>query len=513
VAITVVQRIAKGSVGAQASVTVGAADLWVTPTAGNLIVVAGSSDGTLTVSPTLTSGPSIIDDNAAYSWYGIAAGTESTITVTPNAPTDTAIVVMELAGVTASPFDVQGSQAITGVAGTSTNAAPVTTSVAGAFLVAFACLGRVANLTDPFPAGLTWSNSFTATASANTGTTSGAFPRQYVNVGELTAGAAGSYSTAASWTNAMFNRQHLILAFKPAAASSVNAPAELAAGSGTADAPQVAFTPAAPQIAGTGTAPAPVVLMRPVPPVVAGTGLAPAATAAGAPAADPVPGSGTAPDATVSTASDVAATAEVAVGSGAAFDAAPAVGMAPAEGSGSGAAPDAVVSTSASATAAAELAAGSGAAADATVALTSNPADASGSGSSPDASILVDQGAQAPAAPGSGAAGDPSISTTAAPGAATGTGVAFDAVVVVLYLADAPTAPGAGSAPPPSLAMVVPSGDGLGAGSAPSPSVVLSSGVIPFVVLESVTSMATVDQGQGAFVTAEAGAVSAVTAQ
>lgn len=214
--ITAVQRIAKGSAGAAASVSIGAGDGWVTPTAGTLLVVAGSSDGTLTVNNSMTAGPSVVDDNAGYVWWKVAAGTESTITVTPNASTDTAIFAAQYSGATGSPFDTSNSSTISNSSGTVTTSTSVTTTASGDLVIAIACLGRTPGAVDPFPTGLTWANSFASTASADSTSASSSIVRQYINVGELTVGAAGSYSTSASWTNPMLNRQQLIIAFKAA---------------------------------------------------------------------------------------------------------------------------------------------------------------------------------------------------------------------------------------------------------------------------------------------------------
>lgn len=217
-AITAVQRLGKAAIAA--SVSIGAGDGWATPTAGNLLVATGNADNTVTMTTAgFTAGPSVVDNNAAYSWYKVAAGTESTITITPAASAATALTVCEYTGTAASPFDVSNSSTIAGSSGTTTTAAAVSTTAAGDLIVAAAALGDLRSGT---PTGLTWSNSFVN--QLNSGATGALATDVITFLAELVVGAAGSYSTAASWTNATLQRQHLILAFK-AAAVSAGAPA------------------------------------------------------------------------------------------------------------------------------------------------------------------------------------------------------------------------------------------------------------------------------------------------
>lgn len=209
-----VQRVAKGAVST--SVSIGAGDGWAAPTPGNFLVVSANSDATVTISPAgFSAGPSIIDGNGAYGWFKVAAGTETTITATPSVSDDIVLTVCEYSGVSA--FDAQNSATIaSSPGGTSTNAAAVSTTAPGDLIVSFALNHAVnASLHGASPS---WTNGFTNVLAANTGTglgrdnfTCGTF------VGELVAGAPGSYSTVCSWTNGYSDRQHLIVAFKAAA--------------------------------------------------------------------------------------------------------------------------------------------------------------------------------------------------------------------------------------------------------------------------------------------------------
>lgn len=216
-AIAAVQRVGKGGTGA--SVAIGSGDGWSTPTAGNLLVAFGNSDATLTISPSgWTAGPSIIDGNGAYAWYKVAAGTESTITITPSVSDDAVLVVAEYSGAAGSPFDAQNSSTIAGSDGTTTTSASVTTTQSGDLVVAAALLHSFSG--GSAPTSPSWTNSFTQRVSAASAAGTGA-SRCITLVGDLLpAGSAGSYSTAASWTNNAADRQEIILAFKAAAGSS-----------------------------------------------------------------------------------------------------------------------------------------------------------------------------------------------------------------------------------------------------------------------------------------------------
>lgn len=212
-AIAVVQRLGKGSVGAVASLAVGAGDGWATPSAGNILAVSANSDATVTMTTAgFTAGPSVVDGNGTYTWYKSAAGTESTITVTPGSSALTCMTVHELSGV-ALPIDASNSSTIAGSNGVVTTAATVTTTAAADFILAFALLHSYITAD---PSAPSWTNSFTNTLTASpAGVASGDV---LTFAAELTAGAAGSYSTVCSWTQQAGDRQHIILAFKESAA-------------------------------------------------------------------------------------------------------------------------------------------------------------------------------------------------------------------------------------------------------------------------------------------------------
>jgi hypothetical protein len=197
-----------------ASLSVGSAQGWAAPTAGNTLLAWASGDATVTVNNTMTAGPSIVDNNAVYMWWKVAAGTETTFTFTPGASTSpVAVGVMEISGLAASPFDIQNS-ASTG-SGTSTPSVGVTTTGAsGDFLVALA--GMHHGAVGSAPSAPSWTNGFTNIDSVDTGTVATTDCAAFI--GTLSQGTAGAISTVCSWTGGVNDSQALIIAFKLAAA-------------------------------------------------------------------------------------------------------------------------------------------------------------------------------------------------------------------------------------------------------------------------------------------------------
>lgn len=213
---TPVQRASKSTTGT--TIAIGAGDGWAAPTAGNLLVCSANSDALVT-GPTgagsWTAGPSIVDGNAAYTWYKFATGTETSLTFTPSVSDTITVTACEYSGVAA--FDTSNSSTINAVSGTQTNSAAVTTAAAGDLVVVFALIHGTLGGTIAAPTGASWTNSFVNVLSPGTGGTADA--DTYTFVGELVVGAAGSYSTVCSWTNARADRQHIILAFTASTSS------------------------------------------------------------------------------------------------------------------------------------------------------------------------------------------------------------------------------------------------------------------------------------------------------
>lgn len=212
--ITAAQRVSNAAIGAT-SVSVGAPQGWVTPTAGSLLVMTLNVDVIASTPSGWTLGPNVVDDNAAYLFYKIAAGTESTIAPTFSS-TNPVITVCEYPGATATPFDVQNSSAVTASGGSTTTAAPVTTTVAGDLIFSAAMLYDFNTPFQPAPTAPAWTSSMVNVLSQNVSPSVARHGHTFV--GELTAGAAGLYSTACSWSSALMDTRHqLTIAFKAAA--------------------------------------------------------------------------------------------------------------------------------------------------------------------------------------------------------------------------------------------------------------------------------------------------------
>lgn len=214
---TVVQRVGKGANAA--SVTIGSGDGWSAPTAGNYIIVSANSDATVstpTGAGSWTAGPSVVDGNGTYTWYKVATGTETSITFSPSVSDKIAVTAHEVSGLSA--FDVSNSSTIAAVSGNATTSTSVTTTQAGDYVIAFALLHGTLGGTIAVPTSPTWTNSFVNQLTASTAGTADA--DCFTFVGELTVGAAGSYSTSCSWTNNRADRQEIVLAFKASAGGS-----------------------------------------------------------------------------------------------------------------------------------------------------------------------------------------------------------------------------------------------------------------------------------------------------
>ena len=525
-AFSAVQRVSKAQASG-ATLAIGAGDSWATPTAGNLLVATANSDATVTMTTSgFTAGPSVVDGNAAYLWWKIAAGTESTITFTPGSSAPIAGTVCEYAGNAAVPFDASNSNTINGSAGTVTVASNVVTTQAGDLIVAVAALhsGGVV------PSAPSWSNGFTnqLSPSSGTGTT-----HAHTFYGDLmAAGAPTTYNTVCTWTSSCSDRQHLIIAFKELVSAgppidagyipplfrpgvtltgrppgmwqlqmdSFIAPppetqvlAECAEGTGTADDAEVSVLVAAEAATGTGTADNATVAAAGVTdvdaecatgsgtagqPGVALTIAAEAATGTGtADNAGPsvevnagcATGSGVAEDPTVSVASMVDADAEAATGTGSADQ--PGVGVAVTAGCATGA--GSVEQPTAAVAAAPATVTGTGSAGHPTAAISVAPVPATGTGTAAQPGVTVSVNPEG--AEGTGTAPDPTVSTAsftnADAGCATGSGTADNASTAIA--ATAGQATGTGTAEQPTAVASVGAGLATGTGAANNAAVVI----------------------------------------
>jgi hypothetical protein len=214
VTITAVQRASSGAV-ASTTGAVGAGDGWSTPAAGNLLIATWNLDVTMSTPSGWTAGPSVVDDNAAYLFYKISNGTESTVSATFSS-TNPVTTCCEYAGATAIPFDVSNSSTVTASPGATTTAVSVTTTAPGDLIFSFASLFDFNAAFQPAPTVPAWTNGMTNVINHDVAPNTG--KHGCTLIGELTAGAASAYSTAASWSSASMEARHqLTIAFKAAA--------------------------------------------------------------------------------------------------------------------------------------------------------------------------------------------------------------------------------------------------------------------------------------------------------
>jgi hypothetical protein len=214
VAIAAVQRASNVGVGVTA-LSVGAAQGWAAPAAGNLLVITINVDVVVSTPSGWTAGPSVVDDNAAYLYYKIAAGTESTISVTVPS-TNGIITACEYSGATATPFDVQNSSTIAASPGSTTTSVSTTTTAANDLVFAAACLYDFNAAFQPAPTSPVWTNSFANVITQDVNPNAARHGSTFV--AELSAGAAGAYATACSWSSSLPEARHqLQIAFKAAA--------------------------------------------------------------------------------------------------------------------------------------------------------------------------------------------------------------------------------------------------------------------------------------------------------
>lgn len=210
---TRVQNAVNNNNGASLTVTLSA-----TPAAGNLLVAWANSNATVTIGGTgWTAGPSVIDGNGAYFWWKIAGSSEPTaVTFTPSVADNVAAGLLEYSGNTATPLDASSSSTHSGSAVSSTTAVTVTTTADHDLGIAAGLLHN-SSPTAVAPTAPTWTSGWTNIQ------TQGAVTGSYVVysfIGDnLDLGAAGSVSTAVSWsTNTWLDAQELLMTFTAAAA-------------------------------------------------------------------------------------------------------------------------------------------------------------------------------------------------------------------------------------------------------------------------------------------------------
>lgn len=192
---------------------------WAAPTVGNLLVAWYGGDNTVTTPTGWTAGPSVVDNDAVYFWWKIAASGDSAgVTFTQSGSTPGTAGLVEYSGVlSASPAETAGASATTNTAasgGSSIGAiSQAGTGTSGDLFVALANAHNWSSTTPP--TAPTWTNSFVnfASVSSISGTTTGNASISFVADFQNTA--AATPSTACSWsTTTVSNRSGLVIAFK-----------------------------------------------------------------------------------------------------------------------------------------------------------------------------------------------------------------------------------------------------------------------------------------------------------
>lgn len=183
-------------------------------TAGNLLLVAANSDATVTGPGGFTLAGSEVVTAGLYLWWKIAAGGETTFTVTPSVSDTVAVAALEYSGIATSPVDATAAAASSG-----STVGPVTAGATGttaqAVELVIAVTGPHSFADSLPPTSPTWTNSYTNRAS-----TASAFATNAVNVAlfvaELVVSTVGTQSTSTSWTNSANDWGALVVTFKGA---------------------------------------------------------------------------------------------------------------------------------------------------------------------------------------------------------------------------------------------------------------------------------------------------------
>lgn len=225
--------IAQSSEGTSTSATV-TATLPSSPTSGNLIVLAFASDdynGTPNTGWTQSTGMEQQTFHGGYVWWRISDGSNS-FQYTIGSATNSAWVLIEISGNSATPYDISAGQFAQSSGGsyTTTNLTP---STGDRLLVAMIGGSQIAsvNMSGDLTA---WTNSFTHIRSS--GPASGSGTKDMLGVGYrvVTGDGSTAFSTGATYPTALESRSGLIIAFKAAAAGGSTTPQTVSATSASA---------------------------------------------------------------------------------------------------------------------------------------------------------------------------------------------------------------------------------------------------------------------------------------
>ena len=206
----------KSNASPDAQVTTLSATFDTAATAGNLLVIGACSDATIATPSGFSLGEQAVDAQGAYLFYKIAAGGETTLTVTPGVSRPAAMVIAEYSGITASgPLDQtatatnSGSPFVSASPGTSS-----ATTQAVELVVAAVCPHSFAD--NAQPASPSWSNSYTGRGTAVSAYTTTGAQNSGVFLADLVVSSTGAQTTAATWTNSSQDWGAILATFKGA---------------------------------------------------------------------------------------------------------------------------------------------------------------------------------------------------------------------------------------------------------------------------------------------------------
>lgn len=191
--------------------------------AGDILLVGLSSD---TIISGVPSGWSIADSDVgsigAYALWKLAAGGETSVTITTSGDHPTALAFLRYSGGSAAPLDVVAHAR--SVVSNTTTPAVTTPALAGSneLGVAFACLGGLQNFNQT---GISWSAGFTNRVDQNTGAFT--LTDQHIFAADNRAAGPAALSPNATWTGATNNQTIIVVTFKPSGASEVDLAATL----------------------------------------------------------------------------------------------------------------------------------------------------------------------------------------------------------------------------------------------------------------------------------------------
>lgn len=185
--------------------------------AGNLIVGLGVSDATLTTSGItgLATAAFAVNVNGVYVWWKIAAGGETTLTLTPSVSDTVCAGLLEYSGIAAaSPVDVTKT-----ANGTGSTVGPVsagsTDATAQAVELIIALTGLASFSAGNPPGSPNWSGGYTGRLAGATTFATGA-QNQALFAADLITSSTGAQTTDVTWTNSANAWAAILVAFKGA---------------------------------------------------------------------------------------------------------------------------------------------------------------------------------------------------------------------------------------------------------------------------------------------------------